>query len=121
MKQDCFTKQSKSIRLLSKICEGESSMYHEFFPEEFIQLQLEIEHHPLLIQRLQKHPQMEIELIFAEVAFYCGFSIDGTYNAEQLRDLSAHFLEELKKKKSQSAIKANSDNWVKEAWKFGVH
>jgi len=96
-------------------------MIHEYFPEELIQLQLEIGHHPLLVQRLQKHPQLEMELIFAEVAHYCGFAINGTYQPDDLLVIADKFIWELKQMAVKDAISSLSDDWSPEAYKFGIH
>jgi hypothetical protein len=96
-------------------------MYHEYFPEEFIQLQLEIEHHPLLIQRLQKHAGLGMEVIFAECCHYCGYAIDAELDVEQLIALADRLVWLLRQQAVKSAIVGLSDNWEKEAWKFGVH
>lgn len=95
-------------------------MIHEYFPEAFIQLQLEISHHPLLVQRIQKHNQADMETIFAEVAYYCGYAINGTYQPAELIVLADQFIEDLKKLAVKEAIKGLSHDWGKEAWKFGV-
>jgi hypothetical protein len=96
-------------------------MIYEYFPEEFIQLQIEIGHHPLLIQRLQKHEQLEMEVIFAEVAHYCGFAINGTYEPDDLLVIADKFIWELRGMAVKDAIHGLSDDWGKEAWKFGIH
>lgn len=98
-------------------------MYHEYFPEEFVQLQLELQHHPLLIQRLQKHTGInnEIGIIFAEICNYCGIAINSTLDGEQLEVLSKILTDKLKTLAVKSAISGLSDNWEKEAWKFGTH
>jgi len=98
-------------------------MYHEYFPEEFIQLQLEIEHHPLLVQRLQKHTgrNMTMEIVFAECCHYCGYAIDAELDVEQLIALADRLIWLLRNMAVKSAIVGLSDNWEKESWKFGVH
>ena len=93
-------------------------MYHEYFPEAFIQLQLEMSHHPLLIQRIQKHKNLEFELIIAETCHYCQVEIDAELDGEQLEALADVLLNKLKQLKPKAAIKELSDDWSKEAWKF---
>lgn len=73
-------------------------MIHQYFPEEFIQLQLEISHHPRLVERIQKHPQIEMELIFAEVCYYVGYAINGTFDEDQLREIAGKLITLLKQK-----------------------
>tara|TARA_R110000868_G_scaffold300014_2_gene560324 strand:+ start:244 stop:534 length:291 start_codon:yes stop_codon:yes gene_type:complete len=96
-------------------------MIHTFFPEAFIQLQIEIGHHPLLIQRLQKHVNLGMEVIFAECCHYCGYAIDAELDGEQLVALADKLIHLLRNKSVQSAIVGLSDDWSKESWKFGVH
>lgn len=94
--------------------------YHEYFPEPFIQLQLEIAHHPLLVQRLQKHAGLGMEVVFAETAHYCGYAINADFDGEQLEALANVLNEKLKHMVVREAIRGLSDNWSKEAWKFGI-
>jgi hypothetical protein len=82
-------------------------MHIELFPEEFVQLQLEIQHHPLLIQRLQKHPQIELEVIFAECCHYCKIEINATLDGEQLRALADKLRDRLLQMKVQPALNQN--------------
>ena len=94
-------------------------MYYEFFPEIFVQLQLEIEHHPLLVQRLQKHAGLGVEVIFAETCHYCGYAIDALMDGEQLEALAKILLKKLQDKTVKQAVEGLSD--PKEEWKFGTH
>ena len=97
-------------------------MYYEYFPETFIQLQLEIGHHPLLLQRLTKHSQSDVGVIFAEVCHYCGYAINTTLDGEQLEALAEILLEKLKGMAIKEAIKdVSNGDWKQEAHKFGVH
>ena len=95
--------------------------YHEMFPEAFVQLQLEMQHHPLLIQRIQKHHNLGMEVILAETCHYCGLAIDATLDGEQLEALANTLREALLRMKIREAISGLSDDWTKEAWKFGLH
>jgi hypothetical protein len=96
-------------------------MIHEMFPEEFIQLQIEMGHHPLLIQRIQKHAGLGMEVIFAECCHYCGVEIDAELDVEQLMALADVLRQKLLAMKVREAISGLSDNWEKESWKFGLH
>ena len=95
--------------------------YHEYFPEAFIQLQREMQHHPLLIQRLQKHAGLGMEVIFAETAHYCGYAINADFDGEQLEALAEVLRGKLSNMAVKEAIRGLSDNWEAEAWKFGLH
>ena len=93
-------------------------MYHEMFPEEFIQLQVEMSHHPLLIQRIQKHAGLGLEVILAECCHYCNIEIDAELDGEQLAALADTLRNKLLTMKVREAISGLSDDWSKEAWKF---
>jgi hypothetical protein len=93
-------------------------MIHVFFPESFIQLQLEIGHHPLLVQRLQKHTDLGMEVIFAEVCHYCNIEIDAQMDGEQLEALADLLYNKLQNMKVKEAIRNVCLNWEKENWKF---
>ena len=88
------------------------------FPEAFIQLQLEMGHHPLLIQRIQKHHDLGMEVVLAECCHYCGYQIDAELDGEQLEALADTLYKKLSMMKVREAIKSLSDDWSKEAWKF---
>jgi hypothetical protein len=92
--------------------------YHEYFPEAFVQLQVEMGHHPLLIQRLQKHTNLGMEVILAETCHYCGIAIDAELDGEQLEALADTLRQKLLGMKVREAIKGLSDDWSKESWKF---
>lgn len=57
------------------------------FPEPFIQLNLEIQHHPHLQELLSNHPAHEWEIRLAEIACYCEVAVDGDYLPEQIEQL----------------------------------
>ena len=94
--------------------------HHEYFPIEFVQLQREIAHHPLLIQRLQKHGALEMETVFAEVCYYCGYAINGTFMPDELVKIADTLIHKLRGMAVKDAIKGLSDDWTKESWKFGL-
>jgi hypothetical protein len=94
-------------------------MYLEFFPEAFVQLNREISHHPRLVQRIQKHHSLGVEVIFAEVCHYCSYAINAELDGEQLEALAEILITRLKGMAVQEAIKGLSDDWAGEAWKFG--
>lgn len=95
-------------------------MYYEFFPEIFIQLQLEIQRrHPRLIQRLQKHDQLELGVIFAEIASYCSIGLNDTFDEEMLEALAEILLGKLQAMASPMQAEPKfSEDFKKEKWKF---
>ena len=86
----------------------------KFIPEEFIQLHLETQHHPLLMQRLQKHPAGEIELVLAETAAYCDIAVDGEFTHDDLVVLAALCLQKLQKTsrpRSSIILPSGDEDW----------
>jgi hypothetical protein len=60
----------------------------KYFPEEYIQLNREVEHHPALMTLLQNHPVEEFEIRMAEIATYCQVILDGEYMESDLVKLA---------------------------------
>lgn len=58
-----------------------------FFPEPFTQLNLEIQHHPILVELLAAHPPHEWEIRLAQIAQYCEVVLDGSYMPEDIENL----------------------------------
>ncbi len=83
-----------------------------YIPEAFIQLHLEVQHHPLLFQRMQKHPSGETAMVLAEIAAYCGIAVSGTFDEDELAQLAELCLEHLKKVSApRAAIYLPPDDW----------
>jgi hypothetical protein len=58
------------------------------WPDAFINLQREIQHHPKLQERLANHPMAEWEVKLAEICLYCEVIVDGTYMPEEIENLA---------------------------------
>jgi N-acetylglucosamine-6-phosphate deacetylase len=71
-------------------------MYHVYFPEEYIELQKELQHHPKLIDAIQQYKQDDGVIIILHIAAYCGVIVDGTYVEEDLVKLAGILLPKLK-------------------------
>ena len=71
-------------------------MIIEFFPEEFIQLNKEVEYHPVLVEYLAKHPPNEYEIRMAEISAYCGVILDGSYTYDEMKKLADILTKKLK-------------------------
>lgn len=71
---------------------GKHTMTHwahiNIWPEELIQLNRELIHHPVLMNLLANHERNdkinEWEVKLAEIAVYCEVLLDGEYNEEEL-------------------------------------
>ena len=57
------------------------------FPEPFIQLNMEVVHHPILMELLAAHPAHEWEIRLAQIAQYCEVILDGAYMPEEIERL----------------------------------
>lgn len=66
-----------------------------FFPEPFIQLNLEIQHHPILVELLAPHPAHEWEIRLAQIAQYCEVILDGQYMPEEVENLCSILIAKL--------------------------
>jgi hypothetical protein len=77
--------------------------YHVYFPEAFIQLNLEIQNHPELMERMPKHIDKDAELQFAkmiaEAAAYVNVALDDTYDEALFIKIADIVTERLKKKR----------------------
>lgn len=68
-----------------------------FFPEPFIQLNLEILNHPVLGLRLSNHPAAEWEIRLAEIAQYCEVVLNGRYLPEDIEKICTILIDRLVK------------------------
>jgi len=71
---------------------------YDYFTESEIALSREIGNHPILMERLSKHPPQEKEIRLAEVASYCDIVLDGTYSPDDLDRLCWVLWRKLKEK-----------------------
>lgn len=75
-----------------------------FFPDDEIALQKEISHHPALVDRIQKYPQHEKELILSEISAYCEVVLDGMYDQESLTRLCGILAKRLKERRPKPHV-----------------
>jgi hypothetical protein len=79
------------------------------WPDELINLNMELKHHPELQERLANHPVNEWEIKIAEIALYCEVVVDGEYLPEEMTKL-ASILEQrlrLRRKDNRSVLVLN--------------
>ena len=76
-------------------------MYLEYFPEAYIELQKELRFHPVLLDRLQKFDQKDVELVIAEIAAYCEILMDGIYVEADIVRLAELMLPRLRAKRQR--------------------
>ena len=74
-------------------------MYLEYYPEEYIELQKELRFHPVLLDRLQKFDQKDVELVIAEIAAYCEIVLDGIYVEADIVRLAELMIPKLRAKR----------------------
>lgn len=83
-----------------------------YIPEAFIALNKEITRHPLLMQRLQKHPYTcGPEIVLAEIASYCSIAVNGIFDENDLKILAEKCLEILQKSKPKAALYLPPEDW----------
>ena len=70
-----------------------------FFPQEYIDLQQELQHHPELCTLLANHPAEDFEIKLAEIAAYLLIVLDGDYLPEDLQKLAGIMTYRLKEKR----------------------
>lgn len=74
------------------------------FPEEFIDLNRELEYHPVLTDLMGNIPANEFELRIANVAAYCEIIVDGSYGPDDLINLAKICLQKLQDKRKKIVI-----------------
>jgi len=72
----------------------------EFFSEERIRLDREIQHHPELVTILENQVHKDFEVRIAEVAAYLGIILEGDYLPEDLDRLCGIMCNKLMEKRS---------------------
>ena len=85
-----------------------------YIPEAFIALHNEIKNHPLLVQRIQKHPHnCGPEIVLAEVAAYVLIGVNGTFDEDDLAVLADKCLQRLQAMKPRPEIYIPEEDWSK--------
>lgn len=72
--------------------------YHMYFSPVRQELQKEVRNHPELVELLSQEPSVEFEVRLAKVAKFCGILVDGEYTQQDVDNICALCLEELKKR-----------------------
>ncbi len=76
-----------------------SKLQFEMFPEELIQLRIEIDNHPDLLVILAGQADKDVYIQICEIAAYCGIVLDGMYTREDIIGLCKKCLEHLIRKR----------------------
>lgn len=69
----------------------------EMFPEEYLELQRELVHHPVLVELLQKHngdPHIDVRIM--EICVYLHIIVEGTYSQQDFNNLARICTKKLK-------------------------
>lgn len=74
-------------------------MYYEYFPDSFIALREEIQHHPDLLTILTVQKEQDFHVHLAEIAAYCSVVLDGLYTHEDQIKLCDILVNKLKAKR----------------------
>lgn len=77
-----------------------SKLQFEMFPEELIQLRVEIDHHPDLRVILATQADKDVYIQISEIAAYCGIVLDGTYTRDDVINLCGLCLKKLISKRT---------------------
>lgn len=72
----------------------------QYFPEELIELNNEIQYHPKLSILLSNHEGKDWLVKFVEICSYCKVALDDTYTEEDIRKIAIICLERLKRYRS---------------------
>lgn len=72
------------------------------WPDELINLQREIAHHPDIQKLLANHPVAEWEVKLAEIALYCEVIVDGHYEPEEIKKLCGILERKLKERRKDN-------------------
>lgn len=59
-------------------------MYFDLVPQQLLDLNDEVQHHPDLQKLLVNHNPAELEIMIAEIAAFCGVVLDGYYTQEDI-------------------------------------
>jgi hypothetical protein len=74
-------------------------MYYHYFPESFIALREEIDHHPDLLTILKLQPDSDLYIHLAEIAAYCNVALDGYYTQAEIIKIADILVRELRAKR----------------------
>ena len=77
-----------------------SKLQYEMFPEELIQLRIEIDHHPDLLAILHAQSDKDVYIQICEIAAYCEIVVDGTYTRDDIIRLCKICLDKLVSKRT---------------------
>lgn len=81
-----------------------SKLQHEMFPEELIQLRVEIDHHPDLLAILHAQADKDVYIQICEIAAYCEIVLDGTYTRDDIIKLCEICLKKLMSKRTLTVL-----------------
>ena len=78
--------------------------YHHIFPEEFIQLNIELQYHPDLCAIVAGYSEKEFEVRLARIAAFCKIALDDTYTEEDLRKIADLCIQWLRRRRTADII-----------------
>lgn len=77
-----------------------SKLQYEMFPEELIQLRVEIDNHPDLLAILHGQADKDVYIQICEIAAYCEIVVEGTYTRADIIGLCKICLDKLMSKRT---------------------
>lgn len=71
----------------------------EYFPDELIELRIEIDNHPELLAILAGQADKDVYVHIAEIAAYCKVLLNGDYTRDDIIEVCGKLVDHLKKKR----------------------
>lgn len=71
----------------------------EYFPDELIELRIEIDNHPELLAILAGQADKDVYVHIAEIAAYCRVMLAGDYTRDDIIEVCGKLVTELKRKR----------------------
>jgi hypothetical protein len=78
--------------------------YHQYFPQQILDLQAEIQKHPPLVEIISQHKQYNFEVLLGHVAAYVEVMLDGVYTPSELLELAEKLTGKLQDKRAGHLI-----------------
>lgn len=74
------------------------------FPDEMLELQSEIKHHPILMEALKELQGYNFSFQLAAVATYCDVLLDGDYSTQDILKIAERLTRKLQDKRAGHVI-----------------
>jgi hypothetical protein len=68
---------------------------YSYFPQELVDLQIEVHKHPALLQILHDQPEKDVFIQLMEIATYCKVVVHGDYTQDEILGLCRLLIQKL--------------------------